>query len=443
MNWIRTLTIVALFFCASYLQAADSCITTVLGVHVNDAQLDKYGFLADFNGMTTHTLCWDWLNPDSSLSDSRQTCQPPINVAGGVLTCNAGLDGCVLGSSGIDWSNNNSCPTITGCDGVDDDLLLTAADRMVVAVYVTSTSAPYTSKFLVDSVNYDLLNARYSFNDSTSGAVRHELFTMVRPTIFTATQGAGSVTVTLQITEPIFNAAGTTGGLYGNSGLADDMLAGYKIVAVQSAAAPANGLASNYSISIGDVDRFIPASRPPNGATLTSNQITVPTSGGDPLWIAWVPIFNFSTSGCSSDACSQAEVQALDSGASGLGSNSLSARMASAASAGLAVTSVTFVSFTGSWKRAHNVDLAWTTATETNTAGFNLYRSQDGTNWTKVNNQLIVAKGQGGAGASYTYGHHFPKTKRVKTWQYKLDAVDLNNNVSESMIIVVQRKLGK
>lgn len=444
MNWIRVLAILGLLFCSLNLQAGDNCSGTVLGVHVTGAEFDKYGFFADFSGLTTHTMYWDWINPDTSLSDSTQTCQPAVGVLSeSVLSCNGTIDACALGSSGVAFHNNNSCPTITGCDGFDDDATLSASDRMVLAVYVTSTTAPYTSKFLVDTVNYDTGNSRYSFNDSTSGAVRHELFTMVRPTILTAIQGSGTVTVTLQITQPTFDATGATGGLYGNGGVGDDMLAGYKIVAVQSAAAPANGLPSNYSISISDVDRFIPASRPPNGTTLTSNQITIPTSGGDPLWIAWVPVFNFSGSGCSAAVCTQAQIQALNSGAAGLGTNSLAARMASAVSAGLAVTSVTFVSFTGSWTRAHNVDLAWTTATETNTAGFNLYRSRDGTNWTKVNGQLIAAQGLGGAGASYTYADRFPKTKRVKIWHYKLDAVDLNNAVTGSMTTVVQRKLRK
>lgn len=444
MNWIRVLAVLGLLFCSLNVHAADNCSGTVLGVHVTGAEFDKYGFFADFDGLTTHTMYWDWINPDTSLSDSTQTCQPAVGVAGeSVLSCNGTIDACALGSSGVAFHNNNSCPTITGCDGIDDDATLTASDRMVLAVYVTSTTAPYTSKFLVDTVNYDVGNSRYSFNDSTSGAVRHELFTMVRPSILAATQGAGSVTVTLQITEPTFNSAGTTGGLYGNGGVADDLLAGYKIVAVQSATAPSNGLASNYSISITDGDRYIPATRPPNGGTVTSNQITIPVSGSNPLWIAWVPVFNFSGSGCATDTCNRSEVEDLDQGGGDLGNNSLSARMASAASSGLAPTPVTFVSFTGSWTRAHYVDLAWITATETNTAGFNLYRSRDGINWTKVNSQLIAAKGQGGAGASYTYADHFPKTRRVKTWHYKLDAVDLNNNVSESMTTVVQRNLGK
>lgn len=443
MIYLRIFTILGLVIFTFDLHAADNCPSSILGVHVNDPQLDKYGFFADFNGLTTHTMYWDWVNPDSSLSDSTQSCQPAISAGVGVLTCNAGLDGCVLGSSGIDWSNNNSCPTMSGCDGLDDNGTADANDRMAIAVYVTSGSAPYTSKFLVDSVSYDTGNNRYSFNDSTAGAMRHQLFTMVRPTITNVTQGGGNVIVTLQIAQPNFDVTGATGGLYGNGGVSDDLLAGYKIVAVQSASAPTNGLASNYSIAISDIDRFIPASRPPNGSTITSNEITIPVSGSNPLWIAWVPVFNFSGSGCSTAACTQAQVQALNSGAAGLGTNSLAARMASAASSGLAVTPVTFVSFTGSWTRAHNVDLAWTTATETNTAGFNLYRSQDGTNWTKVNGQLIAAQGQGGAGAIYTYADRFPKTKRVKTWHYKLDAVDLNNAITGSMTTLVQRNLGK
>lgn len=69
--------------------------------------------------------------------------------------------------------------------------------------------------------------------------------------------------------------------------------------------------------------------------------------------------------------------------------------------------------------------IQWTTATEFDTAGFNLYRKEipDGIN-QMVNPTLIPAAGASLQGSSYQY-----KDARIvpgKTYQYQLEDIDLN-----------------
>ncbi len=67
------------------------------------------------------------------------------------------------------------------------------------------------------------------------------------------------------------------------------------------------------------------------------------------------------------------------------------------------VTAISLLSFTAE-VRGNKVVLAWQTATETDNAGFNLYRADSaGGPWTKVNGSLIAANGDATSGASYTF----------------------------------------
>jgi len=89
-------------------------------------------------------------------------------------------------------------------------------------------------------------------------------------------------------------------------------------------------------------------------------------------------------------------------------------------------TPVTIVSFTAVYTDLQNVKLDWETASETDAMGFFLYRSVDGQNWTKVNQQLIPAKGQGGAGATYTYNDTVPKQRTYTKYYYKVEEITNN-----------------
>jgi len=80
----------------------------------------------------------------------------------------------------------------------------------------------------------------------------------------------------------------------------------------------------------------------------------------------------------------------------------------------------------GAWARTI---LSWTTATEIDNVGFNIYRSEtaDG-EFVKLNAVLIPAKGSVTEGASYSFVDW--GTERGKTYYYKLEDVDLAGNAT-------------
>ena len=75
--------------------------------------------------------------------------------------------------------------------------------------------------------------------------------------------------------------------------------------------------------------------------------------------------------------------------------------------------------------RSNCVILTWVTETETNNAGFNIYRTESvNGEYIKINNSLIPAKGSSTQGASYEYVDKGIKNR--KTYYYKLEDIDLN-----------------
>jgi hypothetical protein len=85
-------------------------------------------------------------------------------------------------------------------------------------------------------------------------------------------------------------------------------------------------------------------------------------------------------------------------------------------------TVINLTSFTATPK-AGNVILQWATETETDNAGFNLYRaeSENGV-YVKINDALISAEGSSTYGASYEFMDTTVKNR--KTYWYKLEDVD-------------------
>jgi hypothetical protein len=75
--------------------------------------------------------------------------------------------------------------------------------------------------------------------------------------------------------------------------------------------------------------------------------------------------------------------------------------------------------------KAGKVILQWATETETDNAGFNLYRStsEDG-DYTKINTSLIPTEGFSTQGATYEYVDKDVKNR--KTYYYKLEDIDLS-----------------
>jgi len=88
--------------------------------------------------------------------------------------------------------------------------------------------------------------------------------------------------------------------------------------------------------------------------------------------------------------------------------------------------SVELVSYTASGGNSRMV-LEWTTASEVNTEGFNVYRSEteDG-EYVKINQALIPAQGNPSTGASYSFVD--TDVRPGRTYYYKLEDVDTSGN---------------
>ena len=85
-------------------------------------------------------------------------------------------------------------------------------------------------------------------------------------------------------------------------------------------------------------------------------------------------------------------------------------------------TAVTLSSFTAE-PRSNAVMLRWTTETEIDTAGFNLYRADSAAGtFEKINSGLIAAKGSETGGAAYTVTD--TEAKNRNTYYYKIEDVD-------------------
>ncbi len=92
------------------------------------------------------------------------------------------------------------------------------------------------------------------------------------------------------------------------------------------------------------------------------------------------------------------------------------------------VTAVTLSSIRASQGNSGAVLLSWATASEVNTAGFNIYRSEkrDGP-YTQINSQLIPTSSDNVAGAKYQYQD--TTVERGKTYYYQLEDVELGGTI--------------
>lgn len=80
--------------------------------------------------------------------------------------------------------------------------------------------------------------------------------------------------------------------------------------------------------------------------------------------------------------------------------------------------------------RTQPVKVEWQTATEVDTAGFNIYRapSEDGP-FTRINEQLIPSEGTAISGASYTFVDG--DVEEGQTYCYRLEDVELDNSTQQ------------
>ncbi|MCX5903833.1 MAG: DUF1566 domain-containing protein [Proteobacteria bacterium] len=91
-------------------------------------------------------------------------------------------------------------------------------------------------------------------------------------------------------------------------------------------------------------------------------------------------------------------------------------------------TEITLSSFTATPKSV-KVILNWSTESEIDNAGFNLYRSEsDNGQYIKINALLITAQGSSTQGASYEFMD--TNVQNRKTYYYKLEDIDLNGKTT-------------
>jgi hypothetical protein len=77
--------------------------------------------------------------------------------------------------------------------------------------------------------------------------------------------------------------------------------------------------------------------------------------------------------------------------------------------------------------KSGQVIIEWSTESEIDNVGFNLYRSEaENGNYTKINASLVSAKGSATQGASYEFKDN--NVQNRKTYYYKLEDIDLSGN---------------
>lgn len=86
------------------------------------------------------------------------------------------------------------------------------------------------------------------------------------------------------------------------------------------------------------------------------------------------------------------------------------------------------------------IRIEWETETEINTAGFNIYRSNDPAGeFIQLNQELIPAEGSPVSGASYSFVDH--GVAGGQTYFYKLEDIELDNSRTQHDLIEYQAPL--
>ncbi|HUT83216.1 MAG TPA: choice-of-anchor D domain-containing protein, partial [Thermodesulfobacteriota bacterium] len=109
---------------------------------------------------------------------------------------------------------------------------------------------------------------------------------------------------------------------------------------------------------------------------------------------------------------------------------------------GITPTVIQLSSFTAS-SSDREVILSWTTESEIDNAGFNLYRSEsENGEYVKLNSSLIPAQGSPTSGATYQYIDKDVKNRT--TYFYKIEDIDLNGkSTMHGPVSAVPRRLGR
>ena len=94
-------------------------------------------------------------------------------------------------------------------------------------------------------------------------------------------------------------------------------------------------------------------------------------------------------------------------------------------------------------QQSKDVKITWSTASEINNAGFNIYRAEvENGEYVKINPSLIPAEGSPTQGATYQFIDEDVQYR--KTYFYKLEDIDLNGtSTMQGPVSAEPRRLGR
>jgi hypothetical protein len=98
------------------------------------------------------------------------------------------------------------------------------------------------------------------------------------------------------------------------------------------------------------------------------------------------------------------------------------------------------LSYLAAWPSDREIIIEWSTESEVDNAGFNLYRAvSEDSGYIKINDSLIPAEGSPSEGASYEFIDDTVQNR--KTYYYKLEDIDLNGETTDYGLVKATPKL--
>jgi len=391
--------------------AFGQCITAGLTITGSKTTASKcWGTLNTYTGITTKGgFYYDY--EYSAFTKSPISCETPIfnNDAGSFWARNRS------------WSNDGACATLYGCP-------TPVSGHQTIYAFWGVNSSNYVTNLLMEA---------YPANGSSWIGTGTGLPTWTTGTppvcgaadaTFHPAMGITSIscdaadpstcTVNVNIGNPTYNSQE---GMYGTTGL--NMIAGYRLY-YHNTGVPASGAIANWTPVTNN--SYVPYT----AGIASSGSFTYTGGKYTPVYLAFQPIFG-NRAGTDLATLDTAGMKPAAYVAQSGGQPPYYAEFIP--------TPVTIASFSGKYLNLEHIALTWVTASESDAAGFNLYRSLDQNNWTQVNSALIPAKGKGGSGATYNYTDNLPKQRTYQKWYYKLDEINSSGQRASEMTTSVTK----
>lgn len=285
-----------------------------------------------------------------------------------------------------DWGNYGVGSGVGACADINDAMTVS------LAWDYNEASTNHYAEYVVAAVDYNLsANNTWDYDDVNGGTQTAATWPYVTDLANVVYDGVGNVTADIT-----WSAA--SGGQYENAAAiasANDLIEGYQIFYTESGSIPTTGDMSGggwiAATDTADADTYFP------GQATTSGNIQFPEPAlGNHIYFAVGMIF-------SDNAGTIADSPYME----WVGENSFAGPNSSGAmiSGGVRVANSSAAEVT-SFEAAPGpggISLTWETATETEFAGFNIYKSTDGENFTKINDGMINATGSAGGGSNYSF----------------------------------------